>query len=571
MRATTATALCCALALAACGGGTPDRPRSALLVTMDTTRADALSCYGGPPGVTPNLDALARDGVLYLQARTTAPLTMPTHASMLTGLYPIRHTVRSNSAEALPASARTLAEAARDGGLDTAAFVAAVVLASDFGLAQGFDVYDEPEKPAVATEIHYEERSADEVADRAIAWLVGRDPDAPFFLWVHFFDPHQPYDPPADMLAQAGGDPYRAEVARMDRAIGRLIDALERIGALDETLVVAAADHGEALEEHGEGTHGCLVYDGVIRVPLIVRDPAGERAGERSGEIVSTADVYPTIADALGLRAERDVDGRSLFRRRVPPDRGVYFESYYGFFSFGWSHLAGWADARGKTIQSSDPEFYDVHADPGEERDLVDERGDVVAEHRARLDALARKPTLVRTGDDQASQALADQLQALGYAGVGSGGEDPLHPLAESDRPNPRDRIGVHRRYLRAIALNAARQHAEAAEILEEITATDRLHVGAWSELSTSYVKTGRFEDAIRAAGRAFELGSRWYGVHENLGVSYDNLSSYSDAVEQYERVLELRPGHRQIRDRLVALLRHLGREEDAKRYAKGG
>jgi len=566
-------ALLAPLAPTGCGGDADGPPvRSALLITLDTTRADALSCYGAPAGLTPYLDALAAEGVLYERARTTAPLTMPTHASMLTGLYPLRHTVRSNSAEALPASAHTLAELAQAGGVDTAAFIAAVVLSAEFGLAQGFDVYDQPERPAVQTEKHYQERDADAVADAAVAWIESREPGEPFFAWVHFFDPHQPYTAPADMLARAGGDPYRAEVAHMDRAIGRVLDALKRTGQYDDTLVIAVADHGESLEEHGEGTHGCLVYEPVIHVPMIVRDPAAARAGERSDEIVSVVDVYPTIAEALRLPLPadaRDVDGRSLFRRRVPDDRGVYFESYYGFFSFGWSHLAGWADRRGKLIQSSDPELYDVAADPGETRNLIEERADVAEAQRAELAALAERPVLERTAGDRAADATAEQLKALGYAGVGAGdATDPLHPLAESTRPNPRDRIGAHRDFLRALSLRVAQRYTEAIALLEPIVAENPRHSGAWADLSSCYVKVNRFQRGIAAAQRALETGPDWYGPHENMGVAFDNLGRIPEAIAQYEIILGMRPGYDLVRDRLVLLLRSEGRTDEAERWA---
>jgi arylsulfatase A-like enzyme len=539
-----------------------------VLITLDTTRADALGCYGGPAGLTPNLDALAGEGVLYLRARATAPLTMPSHSSMLTGLYPIRHTVRSNSLEALPESALTLAELARGRGVATAAFVAAVVLSREFGLAQGFDVYDQPERPALQTELFPEERAAEAVAGAAIAWIEARDRERPFFLWVHFFDPHLPYEAPDELVRLAGGNRYHAEVARMDRAIGGVLDALKRTGAYDETLVIAVADHGEMHGEHGEETHGLLVYEPVIRVPMILRDPSGARAGERSDEIVSIADVYPTIAEGLGLGAPRDVDGLSLFRRRVPAERGVYFESYYGFFAFGWSHLAGWADRRGKLIQSSDPELYDVAADPGEARNLIAQRAGEAAASRAEIAALARRPALVRTGDDEAAQALTDLLAALGYAGVGSGGEDPLDPLARSDRPNPRDRTTAHGLYLRAHSLRTRMRFDEAAQILAGVVRENPLHASAWAELSTCYVKLSRFDEGIAAARRALAVGCDWYGPHENLGVAYDNQERYSEAVEQYKAVLAAKPGHAEVRDRLVLLLRHLGREDEARRFA---
>ncbi len=558
---------CLLAAAVSCGGGGANRPSSALLITLDTTRADALTCYGGPPGVTPHLDALAAEGVRYERARTVAPVTMPSHASMLTGLYPLRHTVHTNSQAALPDAARTLAEDARAAGLDTAAFVAAVVLASDFGLAQGFEHYDQPTRPALQEDIHYDDRPAAEVADAFLSWFDARDAEKPFFAWVHFFDPHLPYQADERFLQQAGGDGYHAEVASMDHEIGRILDALRAKGVYDTTLVIAVADHGEAMGEHGEATHGCLVYDGVIRVPMIVRDAGDERAGSVSDEIVSVADVYPTVADALGLRANADVDGLSLFRRAVPADRGVYFESLYGFYGFGWSQLAGWADERGKYIHSSDPELYDVEADPREERDLVGERADVVEHHRRRLAALADRSVLNRTEEDVAAAALAEQLQNLGYTGAGASGGARLHPLDDSDRPNPRDRIAAHRNYLRSIELQTTGRPAEAVALLEPLVKENPLHHLAWAQLSSGYVSLRRYEDAAFAAQQSLKTGYSWYGPHLNLGLSFDNLGRIPEAIEQYERVVELKPRHLEILDRLVVLLTSEGRADEAARY----
>ncbi len=555
-------------ALAACGDS--GRPRSALLLTLDTTRADALSCYGAPPGLTPHLDALAAEGVRYARAHTVVPLTMPAHASMLTGLYPPRHTVRTNSRNALPQSAGTLAEAARAHGLETAAFLAAAVLASDFGLDQGFELYDEVPRPELMSDVHYDARDAEDVADAVLEWLARRDRERPFFAWVHFFDPHLPYTAPPEDLAQAGGDPYRAEVARMDRAIGRILDALKAQGLLEETLVIAVADHGEAQEDHGEGTHGMLAYEATLRVPLIVRDPSGWRAGERSSEPVSVVDVCPTLAEALDLSLPADVDGVSLFRRRAPDDRGVYFESLQGLLGFGLSPLLGWADEDGKYLHSSRPELYDLARDPGERANLAAERPEAAARARDRIRAVCSRPPLARGPDDRAGADLVDQLHRLGYTGAGAG-EAVIDPLAPSSAPSPADAIGAHRDFLRAVDLHAAGRTAEAIPLLERIVRDNPRNALAWGQLSTCYVKTNRFEDTLPAARRALELGEDWYGPHENLGVAFDNLGRIEDAVREYELVLAQKPGHQQVRDRLVLLLRRLGRGTEADGYARGG
>ncbi|MCZ6599113.1 MAG: sulfatase, partial [Planctomycetota bacterium] len=415
------TALLAATA-SSCGGGGDCGPRSALLITLDTTRYDALGCTGGPPGVSPNLDALAAEGVLYEQARTVCPLTMPAHASIFTGLYPLRHTVHMNSMLALPSSAHTLAERASQRGFQTAAFIAAVVLADDFGLAQGFERYDQPAPPLVQREeIHYDRRPANEVADDAIAWLAERDPERPFLLWTHFFDPHVPHDPPGEFLRAGKGDPYLGAVAFMDHHIGRILAALDEEGLLDETIVVVVADHGEARGDHGESTHGVLAYDSTIRVPLIVRHPDGWRAGERSDEIVSVVDVFPTLVEALELGGPGDVDGVSLHRRRAPPDRGVYYESYYGFFSYGWSPLAGWADARGRYLHSSAPEYYAL-TDEEERVDLIAEQ-DELERYRRAIDSIAGRSRLTRDANDTAAAHVLAQLQRLGYTGAAAGAD----------------------------------------------------------------------------------------------------------------------------------------------------
>ncbi|NOT32330.1 MAG: sulfatase, partial [Planctomycetes bacterium] len=279
-----------ALALSACGHSA-EAPPSLLLLTLDTTNPEALGCYGGPRGLTPNLDRLAREGVLFEDARTVAPLTLPAHASLLTGLYPVRHTLRRNGETRLASEARTLAELAQEHGYLSAAFVAAVVLAPEFGLDQGFAHYDAPPTPENVEEHLLASRGADEIVARAVSWLDQHEPAQPFFLWLHLYDPHFPHDPAPEFLARAQGDPYLGEVAAMDAAIGTLLERLERDGRLANTLVVAAADHGEGRGRHGEETHGAFVFDSTLRIPLLARLPLCARAGERVRAPVSQVDV----------------------------------------------------------------------------------------------------------------------------------------------------------------------------------------------------------------------------------------------------------------------------------------
>jgi tetratricopeptide (TPR) repeat protein len=506
--------------------------------------------------------------VRYSAARTVVPLTMPAHASMLTGLYPPRHTVRTNSRTALPASAATLAEACAERGIETAAFVASAVLARDFGLDQGFELYDDVERPELGVELRYDERSADAVAERVLSWLAERDPSRPFFAWVHFFDPHLPHEPLPRFLVQAGGNPYHAEVARVDDAIGRILAALRAQGLDQELVIAVVADHGEAQEEHGEGTHGMLAYESTLRVPLILCDPGGWRAGETSSELASVVDIFPTLAEALGLRSAPGIDGLSLFRRRVPAERGVYFESLQGLLGFGQSQLVGWADAKGKYLHSSRPELYDVAADPKEQENLLPERAADVPRYQRAIRELSKRPVLERAAEDRASAELVDQLRRLGYAGLGSADAE-LDPLATSLAPSPADAIGDHRAFLRAVDLHGLGRTPEAIAILEDLVARNPANAIAWAQLSTCYVKSGRFAETLTAARMALELGEDWAGPHENLGVAFDNLGRLSEAVAEYARVLEQKPAHDQVRDRLVLLLEQLGRTEEARGYRR--
>src|SRR5688572_1515952 len=289
-----------ALVTGACSDG-PAPARGVILLTLDTTSADALGCYGGSPLVAPHLDLLSLESVVYDAAHTVAPLTLPAHASMLTGLYPPRHRVHDNGIATVPASAATLAELARAGGVQTGAVVASAVLDRAFALDQGFESWEQPARPEPFQTGAPPELNAQQVVGLARRWLAKRDEARPYFLWLHFYDPHAPYAPPSAFLQQAGGHPYLAEIAALDAAIGDFLAPLRSDGTLDTALVLALADHGESLGDHGEPTHGAFCYEATARVPFLARFPGGRRAGGRSASPVSVVDVLPTALDALGL------------------------------------------------------------------------------------------------------------------------------------------------------------------------------------------------------------------------------------------------------------------------------
>lgn len=408
---------------------------SVVIVTLDTTRSDRLTPYGLMDHSMPSLERLAREGTVFDQAISVSPLTLPAHSTLFTGLVPPRHGVRDNADEPLAPSQTTLAEVLRTQGFRTAGFVASAVLDSRRGLAQGFETYSGvPEAsghgPAGL------QRRADAVVDEASAWMrqVGRER---FFLWTHLYDPHRPYDPPGAYGASA--DLYTGEIAFAASQVGRLLDTLEQRGLLDRTIVVVAGDHGESLGEHGETDHGIFLYDGVVRVPLMIRVP-GARP-RRVPEVVRLTDIVPTVLDLLGLPAH-PVDGVSLAGlvrgESAGLDLDAYSESLYPL-RFGWSGIYALRDSRFKFIDAPKPELYDLAADPFERRNIVDERPAVASamRQRARVIASSGRPAGPVPGTALVPPDIRERLAALGYT---AGGMVRLAPET-TGLPDPKDCI----------------------------------------------------------------------------------------------------------------------------------
>jgi choline-sulfatase len=420
----------------------PPAPLGVVIITLDTTRADRLSAYGFMDAAMPHLDRLAREGAVFDQATSVAPLTSPAHCSLFTGLFPPAHGVRDNADRPLSSEHTTLATILRAQGFRTGAFVGSVVLNADRGLAQGFDQYRgvvNPDASERAT-APSRRRRADEVVTDAIRWIDGIH-GSRFFVWAHLFDPHRPYDPPEPFRSRYT-DPYIAEIAFADSQIGRLLEALDRRKLLDRTIVVVAADHGESLGDHGERDHGIFVYESVLHVPLIVRAP--NVLPRRVADVVRLVDVMPTVLDLLGV-PRRPVDGISLVGMMHGEPRQVeldaYSESEYPR-RFGWSPLRALRTGRYKLIDAPRPELYDLDRDPFEERNIYEERRGLARVLGQRLASLERgMPASPRDdGTDPIPAAdLQQRLTSLGYIGSGA-------PRARSDHhdlPDPKDCIGV--------------------------------------------------------------------------------------------------------------------------------
>ena len=551
---------------AAAQGGATHEPWSVLLVTLDTTRYDAFGVTGGPAGLTPAFDALARESLLYAQARTVAPLTMPAHASILTGLYPPRHTVRDNNAQILPRGAETLAERARDHGYETAAFVSSIAVDRAFGFDQGFEAWDQPTRALDQSHgPHTEARNASEVGRATATWLAERDRTRPFFVWMHVWDPHAPYVPPAPYLERAGGDPYLGEVAAVDSVLGRMREVLEHTGDWERTLLVIVGDHGEGRGEHGEPTHGTFCWDSTVRVPLLVRYPDGARAGERSDELVSVVDLFPTLCDALGLGAPGDVDGTSLWQREVPADRGVYFESYTGFLYYGWSPLAGWTAARGTYLHGSRPLVWGpARAEGPAALPAPSDAAFVEASKRAIAEVCARTAL---ESERHLDESLLEELRGLGYAGIDTGGPALPNPLAPCDLPSPNDRVAEHVRTLEALNLAAAGDVEGAVALHREILTANPRNLKSMGGLSSLLVARGEYAEAERLLRRMLARGVPAAGVHVNLAHCLLELGQPDEAMLELRAALARDPGHVQALTLVVELLEREGESEELADY----
>jgi arylsulfatase A-like enzyme/Tfp pilus assembly protein PilF len=501
----------------------PPPPRNLLLVTFDTTRSDHLGCYGRRNARTPTLDGLAARGVLFEQCRTAAPITMPSHSTMMTGLYPLAHGVRDNGLFRLPESRTTLAEILKGRGYATAAATGSFVLDRRFGLSQGFDLYEDRvrreyenlwgQRASPKNTLFFDERPAEHVNAAILPWLR-QNRDKPFFVWMHYWDPHQPHIPPAPYSEVFATDLYQGEISYADAALGHVLGELEAAGVADRTVVVMTADHGEGLEEHNEITHSLLCYDATLHVPLIVAGP-GVAAGKRVRERVGTVDILPTVLELLGAPARTDLQGRSLVRLWQGGEGGDDRQAYYSEtlaprVGHGLGELRAWFDGPFKYIHGPRSELYDLRADPAELRNLIDQDPKTAATLRDRLGRFIERAA--RPSEEAATPADPENLErlaALGYVSSGKATPEDVKDVLRSDGTPPQDRVAEIDRVSAAKTLLVRRQYREAKDIAEMLLRNapdDALYQGlaAWAE-----VGLGQEEAALkRLEGMAHVLQS---------------------------------------------------------------
>jgi len=540
------------------GSGSPASGRSGrpplnlVVITLDTTRADHVGAYGSREVETPALDRLAREGVLFEQAMTTAPLTLPAHASILTGRFPPEHGVRDNGGFFLSPDQTTLAEMLAPQGFKTGGFVAAYVLDGKWGIGQGFETYfdDFDMSKSRGRSLGEIQRPANDVVDKALPWIDSVK-EGPFFAWLHFYDPHTPYAPPEPYRTKYKGHPYRGEVAFTDSQVGRVVEFLETRGLLEHTVVAVLGDHGESLGDHGEDAHGFFIYEAATRVPFIIRAPLDSSRGRRVADPVRVVDLVPTALDLMGLPPAQGVAGRSV----VPLMTGStvelglegYAEAMYPLHHYGWSDLRAMRSGRFKVIDAPRPELYDIDTDPGEQTDIYQQRRTVGDQMIARLRAMEQafeKVSAAPPPSDVDPEVRA-RLAALGYVGsFVATANDP-----RTARADPKDKFALFNLLGEARDLAPTKgSFSKVTAILRKVLAEDPQVIDAWFSLGNAYFKERRHREAIEYFRRALALKPDYDLAVINIAAAYRQLGDDDAALAGFEHYLTIDPKDAYVR-----------------------
>ncbi len=538
-----------------------------LLITLDTTRADRLGCYGYPAAQTPNLDALAKSGTRFNNAITHVPLTRPSHASILTGMLPYHHGVWDNASYPLKTESQTLAESFKEAGYNTGAVIATHVLIRSFGFMQGFDYFDDslPEHPGSRRK-----KLASDVVASANRWL-GQEIQPPFFLWLHFYDPHFPFIPPEPFRSRFANSLYDGEIAYMDDAIGKTINKLQTLGWMKDTLIIAVGDHGEGLGEHQEPTHGFLIYDSTMRVPLIMSGP-GVPQNESIDSQVGLSDLQPTILEACGIKTQSAPDGKSFwkyFQSRTVPPSPVLLENRTIHSQFGWATLSGIRFKDWKWIHAATPELYDLKTDPDEKNNLALKEKKRADEMNNIWNRIRPKDTVSAEPPPDLSPEEMEKLESLGYIATGSAGggsiedgpdpkiyadllvpieqlihakadkkEDLIEPLTEQILA--KDSQNWYALRVKGELLLEKRKFAEARELLLRLVETSESDPENYAHLGMACEAMGRLDEAILWYQKATTPpGMHWPALESlaRLSVLYRDKLSSSELVSKFQKL----------------------------------
>ena len=538
-------------------------PPNIILITVDTTRADRMGFMGSKRGLTPNLDKLARSSVVFTHAYSQAPFTAPSHATILTGTYPQFHQVADfqlHLSKDLPYAPALL----KAQGYHTAAFVGSIVLDPAQGLSvgfdRGFDYYDARYHMALPGEDHYSStgRRAADVVAHALAWLNTREP-GPFFMWVHVYDAHYPYDPPEPFLSKYKSEPYDGGVAYVDSVMGKLLDELRGRGLFDNSIIAVMADHGESLGDHGEEFHGFFLYDATIHVPLLLKLPGDRFAGKRVDESVGLVDVLPTILQAAGIAVPQEMQGKSLLdlmmesKSKPLPAAGMgvlppsstppplYAETEYGVRAYGWSAIRSLRTSKYLFIEAPRRELYDLSADPNAEHDLSATSKAVADTLQNQLDDFRRKTSRnVEAPTAPTDPEAQEKLAALGYTASNA---DSAATAAKGQGADPKDKIEIGNMMVHANFLLEVARSDEAIALLQKVIAKDPNMWIVYAKLGAAEANLGNMPEAVKAKRKAVELMPDSINLHYELGEVLAKNQDFEGAIPELEMVSAKLPG----------------------------
>jgi arylsulfatase A-like enzyme/tetratricopeptide (TPR) repeat protein len=497
-----------------------------LIITIDTLRADRVSCYGGSLK-TENIDRLAARGVIFRRAFAQSPTTLPSHATLFLGLTPLHHGVHDNTNFVVGAGFLTLAEHLKKAGYATAAFISGFPLDSRFGLARGFDLYDETLEEHRWGQLFYRERKAEAVLARSLEWLTTRS--GPWFAWIHIFDPHHPYEPPEPFRTQFKDRLYDGEVAYVDASLKRLVDALETRGWIDDTVIVLAADHGEGLGQHGEDTHGFLAYNTTLWVPLILCAPGLRPA--RVDQVGALVDVFPTACELLGLPTPPGLDGVSLgpaARGRKLANRPVYFEAMFPYYSRGWAPIYGFLEGPEKFIESPIPESYDLGGDFDELKNLIPPRDPASLRTRLARVTGGLSPTDKAGQEKRLDREAQEKLRSLGYVSS----PQPVRKTVYGPEDDVKTLLPFHLRCQEAQTLFDQGRVAEAVDLLKHVLTEREDFDGAYATLGTIYALQGRVADGLAVLRRGLEVLPSNYMIASPLVHMLVKMGRFGEAID---------------------------------------
>ncbi|MGB6385031.1 MAG: sulfatase-like hydrolase/transferase [Terriglobales bacterium] len=537
----------------------PNVPPNIILITVDTTRADRMGFLGSQRGLTPNLDILAHRSVIFTHAYSQAPFTAPSHATILTGTYPQFHQVEDFQlplSSDLPFAPAIL----KAHGYHTAAFVGSIVLDPSQGLGvgfdRGFDTYDAGFHLAAPGEDHYSTtgRRGSVVVAHALAWLSKR-PAGPFFIWVHLYDAHEPYDPPEPFKSRYKSAPYDGGIAYVDSVVGKLLSYLHARGLFENSMIALMSDHGESLGDHGEEFHGFFLYDATIHVPLLLKLPGDRLAGKRIENHVGLVDVLPTILQTVEIKAPPEIQGESLVGIMKPkssaisggaaaassPDLSIYSETEYGLRSYGWSPLRSLRTGKYLFIEAPRRELYDQVADPKAEHNLADTSKAVADTLQSQLDAYRRKTSKSGAAPSSTNDPeAAEKLASLGYMAANN-----ISPAAAAMGlyADPKDKIEIGNMMAHANYLLEVTRFHDAVFLLQKVIAKEPNMPIAYMKLGTAEAYLGNFPEAIKAKRKAVELVPDSIDLHYELGKVLMEAHEYGAAIPELEIVEAKMPG----------------------------